>query len=236
MANHFPHEQAIQEYRQALTLNPSLDEAQNQLALIYNHIGAFDQALAELQKAVTINPTNNLAQFRIGQTLLFQGKYEQALAALRRSPREANPPLVGYSMAVALLHLGRRDEAATIVDEFLRDYPEDTGGGLFTSVQAMLAALDGAENKAEDKIKAAIEKGRGFGHFHHTAYNIACAYSLMKKAEPAIKWLHTAAEDGFPCYPLFEKDPYLNYLRQDPRFIALMANLKPQWDHYQTIL
>ena len=41
-ANHFPHEKAIQEYRRALTLNPNLDEAQNQLALVYNHIGAFD--------------------------------------------------------------------------------------------------------------------------------------------------------------------------------------------------
>ena len=55
----------------------------------------------------------------------------------------------------------------------------------------------------------AIEKGKGFGHFHHTAYNISCAYALMKKAEPALKWLQAAADDGFPCYPLFENDPYL---------------------------
>ncbi|MCI0353081.1 MAG: tetratricopeptide repeat-containing serine/threonine-protein kinase, partial [Acidobacteriales bacterium] len=158
-ANHFSHEKAIQEYRRALTLNPTLDEAQNQLALVYNHIGAFDQALQELQKAVTVNPTNNLAQFRIGQTLLLQGKYEQALTALSKSPRESNPPLVGSNMAMALLHLGRRDEAAAIVEEFLRDYPGDTDGGLFTGIQAMLAALAGAENMAEDKIRSAIEKG-----------------------------------------------------------------------------
>src|SRR5262249_36595121 len=74
-SNHFPHEIAIQEFRRALALNPSLDEAQNWLALVYNHIGAFHQALLELRKAVAINPTNTSAQFRIGQTLLFQGKY-----------------------------------------------------------------------------------------------------------------------------------------------------------------
>ncbi len=235
-ANRFPHEEAIKEYRRALTLNPSLDEAQDLLALVYCHIGAFDQALQELQKAVTINPTNNLAQFRIGETLLFQGKYEQALAALRKSPREANPPLVGSKMAIALLHLGRSDEAADIVEEFLRDYPGDTDGGLFTGIQALLAARAGEKNKAEAKIRSAIEKGKGFGHFHHTAYNIACAYSLMKKAEPAIKWLQAAADNGFPCYPLFEKDPYLDHLRRDPRFIALMAKLQAQWERYQTIL
>jgi serine/threonine protein kinase/lipopolysaccharide biosynthesis regulator YciM len=235
-ANHFPHEKAIKEYRRALTLDPSLGEAQNQLALVYNHIGAFNQALQELQKAVTVNPTNNLAQFRIGETLLLQGKYEEALIALRESPEEANPSLVESNMAMALLHLGRRDEAAVIVEKFLRDYPGNTDGGLFTGVQALLAALAGAEKKAEAEISSAIKKGKGFGHFHHTAYNIACAYSAMKKAEDAIYWLQAAADDGFPCYPLFERDPFLDNIRKDPRFIALMAKLKAQWERYQTIL
>jgi len=235
-AYHFPHEKAIKEYRLALTLDPSLGEARNQLAVVYNHIGAFDQALQELQKAVTVDPTNNLAQFRIGQTLLWQGKYEQALTTLRKIPREANPSLVGSTLAMALLLLGRKDEAADTVDEFLKDYPRDTDVGLFTSIQALLAALAGDEKKAEARIRSAIEKAKGFGHFHHTAYNIACAYSVMKKAEPAIKWLQTAADDGFPCYLLFENDPYLNYLRKDPRYIELMANLKAQWERYQAIL
>jgi eukaryotic-like serine/threonine-protein kinase len=235
-AYHFPHEKAIKEYRRALTLDPSLGEAQNQLALVYNHIGAFDQALQELRKAIAANPTNNLAQFRIGQTLLLHGKYEEALTALRESPREANPSLVESNMAMALLHLGRRDKAAAIVEEFLKDYPGDTDGGLFTGIQALLAALAGDENKAEDKIRSAMERGKGFGHFHHTAYNIACAYAVMKKAEEAIRWLQAAADDGFPCYPLFENDPYLDHLRKDPRFIALMAKLKEQWERYRTIL
>jgi serine/threonine protein kinase len=235
-ANQFPHEKAIKEYRRALTLDSSLSEAQNQLALVYNHIGAFDQALQELKKAVAANPTNNLAQFRIGQTLLLHGKYEQALTALRESPREANPSLVESNMAMALLHLGRSDEAAAIVEEFLKDYPGDTDGGLFTGIQALLAALDGDEKKAEARIRSAIDRGKGFGHFHHTAYNIACAYSVMRKAEEAVYWLQAAADDGFPCYPLFEKDPYLDNLRKDSRFITLMAKLKEQWGRYQTIL
>jgi hypothetical protein len=38
-------------------------------------------------------------------------------------------------MAMALLHLGRRDEAVAIVEEFLKDYPGDTDVGLFTSIR-----------------------------------------------------------------------------------------------------
>jgi TolB-like protein/Flp pilus assembly protein TadD len=234
-ANHFPHEKAIQEYRRALTLNPNLDEARNQLALIYCHIGALDEALQESHKAVTTNPTNNLAQFRIGQTLNLQGKYEQALSVLRAIPQEANRELVGHQIVWALFNLGRKEEASATVEQFLRDYPEDNGG-LFTGLQAVLAASAGQERRTQDKIKLAVERGKGFGHFHHTAYYIACAYALMNNPEQAIKWLQVAADDGFPCYPLFERDTNLDNLRQDARFVTFLAKQRQQWEYYRTIL
>ena len=233
-SNHFPHDKAIQEYRRALALNPNLDEAQNQLALVYGHVGLFDEALRELEKAFAVNPSNTLARFHVGETLLFQGNYEQALTAFHDVPREANPALVGYQAPVALLHLGRTQEAAVMLEESLKDYPEDSGG-LFTGVQALIASLAGDENAAERKIRSAVEKGRGFGHFHHTAYNIACTYSLINKSDQAIKWLQAAADDGFRCYPLFEGDPFLDRLRKNSRFTTLMLRLKEQWEYYKTI-
>ena len=234
-ANHFPHEKAIQEYRQAVTLNPSLDEARNQLALVYCHIGAFEEALEESHQAVTTNPNNNLAQLRIGQTLNLQGKYDQALSVLQALPKEVNPQLVGHQIVWALFNLGRKEEASATVEQFLRDYPEDNGG-LFTSLQAVLSASARQERRAEDNIKLAVERGKGFGHFHHTAYYIACAYALMNKPEQAIKWLEVAAGDGLPCYPLFETDPNLNNLRQDARFVMFLAKQRQQWEYYRTIL
>ena len=234
-ANHFPHEKAIREYHRALTLNPNLDEARNQLALVYCHIGAFDRALRESEKAITTNPNNNLAQFRIGQTLNFQGKYEQALSVLQALPPEVNPALVGHQLVWALYNLGRKKEASAMLDQFVRDYPEDSGG-LYASLQAVLAASAGQERMAEDRIESAIEKGKGFGHFHHTAYHIACAYALMNKPEQAIRWLEASAKDGFPCYPLFERDTNLDSLRKDARFVAFLAALRQQWEYYRNVL
>jgi tetratricopeptide (TPR) repeat protein len=233
--NRFPHEKAIQEYRRAVTLNPSLDEARNQLALVYCHIGAFDEALEESHKAIETNPTNNLAQFRIGQTLNLQGKFEEALSVLQAIPKEANPELVGHQIVWALINLGRKQEASATIEQFIRDHPRDNGG-LFTGQQAVLSASAGQERKAEEEIKLAVERGKGFGHFHHTAYYIACAYALMNKPEQAIKWLEAAAEDGFPCYPLFETDPNLDKLRQDARFLTFLAKQKQRWEYYRTIL
>ena len=230
--NRFPHDKAIQEYRRALDLNPSLDEAHNQLALVYGHVGLLDEALRELEKAVATNPSNTLARFRIGEILLFQGKNEQALTALRNVPREVNAALVGHQIVLALFNLGRKEEASATIEQFLRDYPEDNRG-LFTSLQAILAASAGRERAAEDKIRSAVEKGKGFGHFHHTAYHIACAYALMNKHEQALRWLEEAAEDGFPCYPLFVKDTNLDNLRRDSRFVAFMERQRRQWEYHR---
>ena len=234
-ANNFPHERAIHEYKRALELDPNLDEARNQLALVYNHIGALEEALRELHRAVETNPSNSLAQYRIGETLLFQRKFEEALTDLRRVPKEVNPALVGHQIVWALFNLGRKDEAAATLEQFLADHPEDNRG-LYTSLQAVLAASSGQNAIAEEKIQSAIKRGKGFGHFHHTAYHIACAYALMSKTEQAVHWLTVAAETGFPCYVLFNEDPNLDSLRRDPRFIALMTKLRTQWEHFQTVL
>lgn len=234
-SNRFPHEKVIQEYQRAVSLNPSLDEARNQLALVYCHIGALDEALQESRKAVAINPNNNLAQFRIGQTLNLQGKYEEALSVLTTIPPEANRELVGHQIVWALFNLGRKEEASAAVEAFLKEYPKDNGG-LFTGLRAALSASAGQERKARNEIQLAIEKGKGFGHFHHTAYFIACAYALMNKREAAIQWLETAAADGFPCYPLFERDKNLDNLRHDSRFLNFLSKQKEQWESRKAIL
>jgi DNA-binding winged helix-turn-helix (wHTH) protein/TolB-like protein/tetratricopeptide (TPR) repeat protein len=231
-ANRFPHVRAIREYRRALALDPSLDEARNQLALIYCHIGYFEDALRESEEAAFTNPNNNLAVYRRAQTFVFQGKHEQALAILLTIPRDVNPSLIGYQTAWVLFNLGRNEEASAMIDQLLGAYPEDDGA-LFISMQAVLAASAGEERKAHDRIELAIQTGKGFGHFHHAAYHIAIAFALMNNAEKAVEWLEFAAMDGFPCYPLFQNDGNLANLRQSARYINFMAKLNRQWTGYQ---
>src|SRR5437660_12355033 len=153
---HFPHERAVQEYHRAIVLNPNLDEAHHQLALVYLHVGLFDKALQELQTAVAINPSNTVAQYRIGLTFLYQGRDEEALAVFAKFPSASNPAVSVYHMAWALLNLGRKDEAAAMIEESLHKHPEDTGGAVH-SLSAMLSAAAGDERGAEDKIRVAQE-------------------------------------------------------------------------------
>jgi TolB-like protein/DNA-binding winged helix-turn-helix (wHTH) protein/Tfp pilus assembly protein PilF len=231
-ANRFPHEQSIREYKRALELDPNLDEARNQLALVYCHIGAFEPAQKELQQALASNPGNSVARFRIGEARLFQGNYEEALSVLQESPKEANPALVQHFIVWALLHLDRTSEAAAMLDKFQKENPEDNRG-LLTSERAVIDALAGRHREATANIQLAIKNGKDFGHFHHSAYYIACAYAVMNDRDEAIKWLEFAAKDGFPVYPTFENDRFLSNLHGDPRFISLIASMREKWGRFQ---
>jgi tetratricopeptide (TPR) repeat protein len=230
----FPHEQAIQSYRRAIELNPNFDEAHHQLGFIYLHIGLLDKAQQEIEKALAINSSNTLARYRLGVINMCRAKYEEAFQIFNSTPRDMNPSLLAFYTSNALFRLGRNEEASEIIEKFFKDYPKDEGGAV-TSVKAMMLAKAGKKREAEATIQRAIEIGRGYAHFHHTSYNIASAYALMNQPEQAMKWLQVAADEGFPCYPLFEGDANLDNLREDVRFISFMATQKQQWKHFAAL-
>ena len=151
-----------------------------------------------------------------------------------RVPDDFSPALVTYHRTWALAFLNRRKEALAMTESYLASHPKDEGG-LSTSTQALLAASDADARRAEEKIQRAIILGKGYGHFHHTAYNIATAYALLNRPREAVQWLEMSAADGLPCYPLFERDPNLNRIRGDAGFAAFLARQKAQWERFKRL-
>jgi len=229
---HFRHEEAIREVRRALDTDPQLEEAFTFLALIYNHIGLFEEALEVARQSAVVNPLGTGWRFATGNALLWNGKFEEALEHLGSIPLGVQ--LIGGSYrAWALFQLGKTNEAAGEIERLLTQYPEDRGG-LLASVRAMLHAKAGDTGQAQKQIQSAIEQRKGFGHFHHTAYNIASAYALMKDETNAISWFKQAVEDGFNCYPLFLKDGNLDSLREIPEFKRLLAREEEKYNYYKS--
>jgi TolB-like protein len=228
-SNGFPHEGAMQEYRQAIALNPNHDEAHHQLGLIEMHVGLLDEAAAEIGAAVAIDPSNTLARHRLGLVQLYQHRPAEALALFRETRRDFNPALWTYHVGRALLQLGRRDEFTATLSEFWRQGDKDRGG-VVSSVAAIDAAMSGDAASAERFVARAVEDGRGFVHFHHAAYDIGTAYALLRRPTEAVRWLRNAAENGLPCYPLYAKDPDLDPIRGDRDFSALLDELRVQWE------
>jgi len=229
----FRHEDAIREDRRAVALNPNLGEAYQHLGMVYLHIGLLDEATSQFRRALALNPFDVNAQRRLGIIQIYRGEYAEGLATIRRVGPESNPALWSYQVAWALLYLGRRDEAATFMEQYLQTHPEDVGG-LMHSTRAILRAELGDGRGAEADIRQAMF-GRGFIHFHHAAYNIASALAILGRAGPALVWLRRAADEGWPCYPYFANDPNLAAIRQDHAYIAFMQELKARWERYEVI-
>lgn len=178
----FPHEQAIEELKLALELDPQLEEAYQRLLPIYAHAGLLDEAIALIEQARSTNPLDDDWRLYRAMALLWQGEYAEALAVydgLRNAP-VGRAPFTSSLIAWAQFQLGKTNEAWITIHKYLAARPEDIGG-LFAGVQAMLFAKAGEQGKAEEQITNAIGHSKGFGHFHHTAYNIASAYALMNK-------------------------------------------------------
>ena len=230
--NHFPHEDAINDFKHALALDPNLDEAHHYLGLVFVHIGLIEEARAEFKAAIALNPSNNGAQYRLGETLFYEGKFREARNVLETIDADFNPDLKEYQLAWAMFSSGQTEEAISRVQNYLQQHPGDRGG-LLASVQAMMFAATGNHGEAEKKIAAAQTK-RGFGHFHHTEYNIACTYGLMNKTNKSVEWFEKATGDGFNCYPMFEKDRSFDSVRNDSRFREIMEIERKKWEYYRS--
>ncbi|HKP68228.1 MAG TPA: winged helix-turn-helix domain-containing protein [Pyrinomonadaceae bacterium] len=230
----FPHEQAIRSYKRSLELDSNEDETHHQLSMVYSHIGLVEEAQESVSRALDINPNNTMARFRSGLYKAYQGKFDEGLAILKAVPREVSPLLVDRCKADILVQQDKLDDARTIVEHYLREYPQDEGGS-FTSVSAVIFAKLGEDVKSEAAIERAIKIGKGFGHFHHTEHNIAAAYAAMDKPEAAVRALEGAADGGFPNFTYFEIDPNLDRLRDNGRFLALMNKLRVEMEHLRQI-
>src|SRR5262249_53417267 len=158
------------------------------------------------------NPSAVVGPGHIVLALLWGGNYADALSAAASLPRgEVLPAFTGSQLAWALSKLDRKEEARRTVEEFSRLDPSDTGG-FRSALQAWMCAEVGDEAGATEKIQAAILKKK-FGHFHHAAFFIACAYAQMRRSAEAVEWARYTAENGFSCYPLFARETGLDPVR-----------------------
>ena len=175
-----------------------------------------------------------MARFRVTNYLAWQLKSEKALGVLKTVPRQVSPLLVERVRAEILIQMGRLEQAMSIVDEYLAEHPRDEGGS-FTGVKSLILAKAGRDREAEDAIRCAAGMGKGFGHFHHTAYNVASAYAALNKPERAVEWLEITADNGFPNYTYFKLDPNLDNLRDHTAFCELLSMLRRQWNYFKII-
>ena len=78
-------EQAISEYKKAITLNPNFPIIYNRLGVAYSELKQYDAALNAYQKALVLSPTTAEPHYNMGLVYLKQGNLPRAAEAFKRA-------------------------------------------------------------------------------------------------------------------------------------------------------
>jgi tetratricopeptide (TPR) repeat protein len=103
----------------------------------------------------------------------------------------------------------KRDPAYTEVIEIL--------GGLYTKHGRV------ADGLRMDRKLVRLLPANATAH-----YNLACSLALVKRKADALRSLRQAVELGYRDFDWMQQDPDLEALKNDPSFLALLQQPKPQ--------
>jgi serine/threonine protein kinase/Tfp pilus assembly protein PilF len=213
--------EALREIFLAKQLNPN--STHGELVGVLAHVGLEDRASQELQRGLQIDPTS---QSLADLTMILPFLRADADAWLVERQKYGDVPSLlppWYYM-----RKGRLDDAQKSLEQRLTKAPNDSS---LLKDQALLLALRGNLNEAEARsLQLLANIPLTSDSRHHVTYNAACIYALAGKSDEAVKWLIETANTGFPSYPLFERDPYLNQIRTSPQFVQFMSEQKAQWE------
>ena len=117
------------------------------------------ERISQFRKMANDDPDNELGHFRLGQLLMEAGQQEEAVKSFRRT-LELSPQFskVYQLLAKALIDLGRRDEAATVLSEGFA-IADERGDNMPRDEMAKMLAQLGKPVPAAKKAAAA---GDGF--------------------------------------------------------------------------
>jgi len=206
---------AYEAFNTALELNPGNVEVQLEYARINCYQGHYEEGIAAARRALELDPVSLIANHLLGHILYFSRRYEEAIPALRHTLQmEPRYPKPHYFIAMSLFWLGQPDAAWEEIQQEPLDWMRWAASAVILQrlgreQEAMLNLAEIA--KKEDQECATIQR--------------ADIYAQWGDVELAFRNLDLAVGYGDPGLAQLFVDPFLDPIRDDPRFVALMEKL-----------
>ncbi len=202
-------------YSAALKLNPGNVEVQIEYSRINCYQGNYEEGIAAAQAAVEQDPVSLLANHFLGHILYFSRRYDDAIPALRHTlAMEPQYPKPHYFISMSLFWQGHTEAAWEEIQQEPLDWMRWAASsvilhrlGRVEEAEANLAKL----NEEDDQEFATVQR--------------ADTYAQWGDTELAFKNLDLAVGYGDPGLSQLLVDPFLDPIRDDLRFVALMEKL-----------
>jgi DNA-binding winged helix-turn-helix (wHTH) protein/TolB-like protein len=220
----YQNDAAIRELLIAQQLNPNTSHGE--LVGVFGHLGLEDLASRELAQEIEIDPTSqSLKELTIILPFL-RGDADAWFESVGKSSGRFALVEPWYYM-----RKGRLDDAKKAFDERLGKAPELRQ---LSADHSVYMALRGNFREAEAEATESVAKVAVYDQVrHHLMYDAACVYALAGDAPQAVDWLRQVATNGFPDYPLFARDPYLDRIRRTAEFKQFISEQREQYDRFR---
>ena len=223
--------------RRALELDDSLSEAHaaRGVTLTFSHKWA--EAEREYQRALEINPNNAPAHYFYGFSLVQVKRFDQGLEELRLAlSLDPLSSIVNANYAASLMDAHRYSEALAAFQKTLQQDPNFAPA---RQKLAMLYSVTGDFAKAIAELQKAFSvsgsfppDAKGFRVIGQAVYDkpesmteMAGVMAVTGDRERAFEYLNKARADDEIELVLGIRYPWLDGIRSDPRYIALMREL-----------
>jgi serine/threonine-protein kinase len=213
-------EEAERQAQRCVELNPNLFFAHEAYALILADVGKMAQSLVEQKRAWELDPISLQANWLLGNAYYFSRDYdhaiEQRLKVIELAP---NNVLYQDELGDAYLIKGEFDKAALEYEKSLRMQGKENLG------EALRRAY--AKEGVRGLLKAEIEQESNPGTDDYSPYDVANMYSFLGDAENAFTWLDRvcAEHEKYSGLIIVRIDPFLDNIRSDPRYHALLRRV-----------
>jgi Tfp pilus assembly protein PilF len=129
-------EDAVQEYRAALELEPNSGTILGLVGSALTELGRYEEARGALERALEREPTEAAHHSNLGALLAREGKPEEALAHFRRAAQLDPERAASYhfNAGALLLNVGRFEEAIAALQEVTRLEPTLAAAHFFLAV------------------------------------------------------------------------------------------------------
>ncbi|PWT97610.1 MAG: hypothetical protein C5B51_31080 [Terriglobia bacterium] len=209
-----------EEFRRAISLNPSYPTAHLWYGDFLSAMGRFDEAQAELNTAASSSPQSTAITLALASRLYYARQYvqtiEQSQKALVMEPSFVPAHLL---LGRAQLQRGQSAEALTELSKALELSEGDT------NALAAMAYGDAVAHKAAEARKILGELGERSQQTYVQPLAVAVIHIGLNNKDEAFRWLGKAFDDRSAGLVYLKVDPVFDAIRSEPRFVDLVRRI-----------
>ncbi|UCF21352.1 MAG: tetratricopeptide repeat protein [Gemmatimonadota bacterium] len=203
-------------YRRGVRLNPNYATGHHWYGTYLSQLGHHDEAVEEVRRAQELDPFSMIINRNLADVLYYARRYDQAIEQYQHA-FQLDSTFIGIAehRGKAYLLLGRFEDAVRQLESV---------GSPYLGAPYLLAyayAVSGYEEEARRMLQTLIEQE----HIPLHSWFLALVYSGLGDNDLAFEYLERALRERDPRISYLKIEPFLDNLRSDPRYTALLRRL-----------